>query len=570
MTTRTSGLALALTLAAGFTAHAGPAFRTVVLSGAAAPGLPAGTTFDFFSDPRLSSGGTVAFWADVAGPGITTANNGSVWSERTGSLAIAYREGDLSGEGPTTVWAALPGPTFFGANRIGFTGSLLDTTQTNQPVNLGIFAEDAGFVLRKTAREGEPLPPPLSTFNWANLPQASMHGGGQIAFSIGTSVWAAGAGQTPALLAQTGAIPPGGGPLQLGFFDQPAQGSGAGSGGVLVRASLTDPAQPGNPPVGTGLFQSIGGVLSQVATHQTPAPGTTANFTEFAIHPTIDAQGRMAFWARLFGIGVNTENDEGIWSGTAGSLTLRVREGDQAAGCEAGTVYSSIGRHPAQSGNTDLAFTARLLGATLSASNNSGLWTVASGGLPLLTAREGSQAPRLPAGTLFAGFSEPFLTEGGQLAFMARLTGTGVAPANNQVLYMTDPTGRLYPVVRTGDLFDVGSGPARLVDEIIFDSEPSGRTQLVDSAAGATAILKLVFRDPAVPPGEAYSSAVVTATLGCLADIDGSGAVNILDFGAFINRFSAGDLRACDFSGNGLLDINDFGGFLNATQTPCP
>ena len=52
--------------------------------------------------------------------------------------------------------------------------------------------------------------------------------------------------------------------------------------------------------------------------------------------------------------------------------------------------------------------------------------------------------------------------------------------------------------------------------------------------------------------------------------MDASGSLTVNDFIAFLNRFAAGDLAACDFSGNGLLDVNDFIGYLNAFATGCP
>jgi hypothetical protein len=75
---------------------------------------------------------------------------------------------------------------------------------------------------------------------------------------------------------------------------------------------------------------------------------------------------------------------------------------------------------------------------------------------------------------------------------------------------------------------------------------------------------------PEPAPATAYSHAIITATLGCLADIDGDGQVTVNDFIRFLVYFNNGNLRACDFSGNGVLDVGDFVGFINAVNTPCP
>ena len=54
----------------------------------------------------------------------------------------------------------------------------------------------------------------------------------------------------------------------------------------------------------------------------------------------------------------------------------------------------------------------------------------------------------------------------------------------------------------------------------------------------------------------------------CPADFNRDGVVNILDFIAFLNAYTTGDLRA-DFSGNGVLDPLDFPFFMNAVAVGC-
>jgi hypothetical protein len=212
----------------------------------------------------------------------------------------------------------------------------------------------------------------------------------------------------------------------------------------------------------------------------------------------------------------------------------------------------------------------------VTASNNGGLWLAASPSQVRLLAREGAQAPRLPQGAVFASVDEPVMNDAGQVAFTAWLKGTGVTSSNSRVLYATDRAGQLGLVVRTGDSFDVGSGPARVVDEILFDSGPpqSGYSQFAVTAApggqAGSMIMKLVFRDPVAPPATALSSGLFVATVRCLADIDSSGMLSVVDYILFMNAFAAGNLRACDFSGNGLLDVNDFVLFQNAAAAGCP
>jgi hypothetical protein len=54
----------------------------------------------------------------------------------------------------------------------------------------------------------------------------------------------------------------------------------------------------------------------------------------------------------------------------------------------------------------------------------------------------------------------------------------------------------------------------------------------------------------------------------CIADCDGSGAVDLIDFLCFQNAFDAGDPKA-DCTGEGVLDVFDFLCFLTAFEDGC-
>jgi endonuclease/exonuclease/phosphatase family metal-dependent hydrolase len=61
---------------------------------------------------------------------------------------------------------------------------------------------------------------------------------------------------------------------------------------------------------------------------------------------------------------------------------------------------------------------------------------------------------------------------------------------------------------------------------------------------------------------------LIGEVVGCLADFNGDGVVNSLDFTAFLNAFVAGDASA-DFNGDGSIDSQDFVAFLNAFVVGC-
>jgi hypothetical protein len=332
------------------------------------------------------------------------------------------------------------------------------------------------------------------------------------------------------------------------------------------RATLRDGAA-GSQPIASGLWTSTTTGLALLARSESPAPATPFGFADFLNSPTLHGS-TVTFWARLSGLGTGLGSNEAIYSGTPGSLTLKVLEGAQAAGCPAGTLHLGLTRIPAAAASGAIAFGSLLAGPGITTNNDSGIWSISPAGAITLLAREGDQAPRLPAGTLYAGFEGPSISNSGRIIILARLRGPGVTSANNRALLVTDPTGRIYPILRTGDTF----GAPRLIDEIVFDhGQPqSGRTALLDDAPDLTLALKLILRDRYQPPASGYSHAIITASLGCLADMDGDGLITVNDFMRFLLYFNSNNLRACDFSGNGVLDVTDFIGFINAVNTPCP
>lgn len=553
---------------AGTVVGAEPTFRTIVLTGAQAPGLPAGVMFSYVGDARINTQGRVAFWADLAGPGVTPENSNSIWTDRTGTLVMTQRQGDSAPFGANIVWGAFPSPALGADGRIAFTASLVDPAAPG-PVNLGVFTDDPGAGnTRVIAREGFQAAGLPQGTNWAMLPVAGLGapgGAGSNAVfnaNTGRGVWSGAPGGDPVLVARAGVAVPGvPAGHTLSYLDQPA----VGSAGLLFRASTSDGAVP-TPAFSTGLWSAAGGAVAPVFVAGSAAPGFPAGvvFDEFGLQPA-SAGGRAAFYAEVIGPGIGETNDGAIYAGPVGAPALVAREGDIAPG---GGQFWVLGKHPVVSSAGAVAFFAHLGGIP---NAEGGVWAAAAGGPLALVAREGLQAPRLPAGVTFAGFGEPAMNDAGQIAFMARLAGAGVTPANSSVLYAADRAGRIYPLVRTGDLFDVG-GQARVVDEILFDSAGAegGHSQFAGTAAGGELVMKLVFRDASLPPQEQLSSGLFGAAIRCLPDLSGNGAVTVDDFIMFMNAFAAEDLRKCDYSGNGLLDVSDFVFFMNAAAAGCP
>jgi hypothetical protein len=65
------------------------------------------------------------------------------------------------------------------------------------------------------------------------------------------------------------------------------------------------------------------------------------------------------------------------------------------------------------------------------------------------------------------------------------------------------------------------------------------------------------------------SGTVLINRVGCPADFNGDGALNLADFGAFQTGFALGDRRA-DYNCDGDLNLADFGAFQTGFAIGCP
>ncbi len=568
--------------------------QKVFVSGDSAPGLgPIG--FDFFSDPRLNTAGNLAFWADLAGPGVSENNNGSIWSNRSGTFALVAREGDPVPSGTGLVFGSLPAPAFNSQDRVAFTASLFDPLNPTNPTALGLFRElSPGPGFEAVAIEGAPAGcPTCPPDDILNIGLAPFNLAGHQAFTSnnGVFMWSTLGGALATYPgAGAGASVPGLSGQFLGRLGNPYQSA---AGRLVFFAPIRPTGTINTQPSAYGLFSTFGGPVASVAITGQPVAATAAiKYKEVSAHPALErataASARMAYWASLMEGGVTPINDTSLWVNPSQSAGVaRLREGDPAPGTGGGVFFGGFSRHPSLAATPTqqyfLAFQATLVGTGISNLNNSGVWLAGQSGSPSLIAREGEQVPRLPAGTFYAWFSDPAVNAAGQVVFFARLKGPSVAQATSLVLMATERTaggttpaaGSVTPIARMGDAFEVSPGVLRTVDEIYFDQHQPGAGADALSDDGSL-VFKMAFKDPITPPPPppnppfSFANGLFTATIRCLADINADGALTIADFGAFQASYASSNLRVCDFSEDGLLTIADFGAFQSAFVSGCP
>jgi Thrombospondin type 3 repeat len=412
-------------------------FRTVVLAFNAAPGAGPGVNFLGFQQVVLDDVGRVAFQATLSGMNVTASNNSGLWSETTGALSLAAREGS---EAPGAGAGALFNQFFTGI-QLSSQGDLLFVASlvgVSDESNAGIWSGLAGS-LTLQARKGM---------------EAPGIGGG---VTFGNS----------------------GSPAANSFSVPSVNASGRGIMASFVTGSGVDATND------RGVWSDASGMLTLVARKGDPAPGLGPDTVHHAFGDAlIDNAGKPAFSGQLAGSAVTTDNDTVMWSGASGTLAAVAREGDPAP-LPAGEHFGSMINQAAINPLGHLLFVNALTGISVSDDNRYSLWTNAFGPLTLVV-RGGQSAPGTGPGVVFAFMQSPVMNSSGDIAFHSQLKlGVGGVDSSNDLGVWSMGLGGLHKVYREFDpapgtspgvFFNIGSGP---------EIGTSGRVTFISSLQGA-------------------------------------------------------------------------------------
>lgn len=192
--------------------------------------------------------------------------------------------------------------------------------------------------------------------------------------------------------------------------------------------------------------------------------------------------GEILLFTALKGTGVSgtltTGNHTSIWKGPPGALRMIARRADAAPGIAGATLLLSTSLTPvldhlALSESGDAAFISTLAGTGITSANDTALYVHLAGSNQLV-AREGNQAPGLPAGVVFNNIAAAqgwrfAINSRGQLAILADLTGTGVTNANDAAIYFWTETDGLMLVAREGGTLETAPGVFQTIASIEFN-----------------------------------------------------------------------------------------------------
>mgnify|MGYP001259607060 CR=1 FL=1 len=477
-------IALIITLClAERTAIGGPiTFKRVAVTGDVAPGAAPGDTFSGLSVPAINDSGQVAFLGYLA-----AGSRPGIWSgSEEGLDLIAMRDMPVPGGGASEEFQSFGAPIINDAGQIAFTaqlsGASVNTFNNNALFLHGIDA------LTLVAREGASAP------------------GTEPGTTLGTVTGTA-FNQTPLLNA---------------------------AGDIAFTSSVSGPDVTQYNDRGLWIATQTG--LDLVAREGDHAPGTESDtvFSQsFSPGPVMNDNGTILFGGTLASLsgGISSEENQGLWLGSASSTELVIREGAQvpglpngntfggayphgigmnnagefsltstlggsmgqctlggtadamssvfcvgtpAPGTTPGTVFSGYtGPIIAMNSNGDVAFTASVTGPDVDLTNHTGIWSNGGGQLHLV-ARKNSAAPGCGPDEVFSVISPPKINAGGKAAFSATLTGEGVDGTNNQGLWAEDADGNLRLIIRTGDQLTVAPGDERTVTGLVILADPAG------------------------------------------------------------------------------------------------
>ncbi len=540
-------LACVLAFVAGAAQAQTVSYEVLAVSGQEAPGLP-GLTLSTFFDARLNESGDAVFSARLAGAGVTLANERSLWVASGGQLMFVHRQDDPA---PFALDLRFDGATFPRINpagRLGFTSGIFDPslpTTPPQPTRLGIFTQlPTGPVV-------------MDAENGFSLPLAPINAAGDVAFvrttgpTGATTLLRSIAGVPEVVLASGAAAPVSEPGWTFANIDQPVLNA---DGQLVFRASVTD-----GVTLTPSLWRFSGASLEFLAwADPAPEPMETV-FDEFALRPMIGDDGIVTFWARQRGPGLHAGNNAAFWRGQPGAITRILTIGDLAPGIPA-RVISSLPREAASNTFGRIAFVGHLVPDSEPPNNNSILWVEsADGGSFEVVAREGDAVPGI-ATAAFNIMGPVAINHHGRTAFVTTLKGPGVTQADSVALVAADQIGRLMVIARAGDEFDLGGGVTRRISNISFAPGTMQAGTGTFSAKGEV-LFELRFDDK--------STAIVTATVGCRADVDGNGTLDIFDFIEFGNLFAQANPRA-DFEADTTFDIFDFLAFGSEFAAGCP
>jgi hypothetical protein len=474
----------------------------LVKTGDSVPGI-AGATYSSFGTPAIGrvnlTAGDVAFSAVVSGGGTTAGNDEGIWKGGTLSpLALQAREGSAAGSTGLT-YAAPFGQPGYGNDGTG--DRLFFQSETN--AGTGIWYQFNGTTTA-VATTGQQAPGTAAgvvfgdgtgtAFPYRPLSSPNQFPGA--AFLARLSGPGVDATNNVGIWAGT----PGSASLSLRTGQQVSTTSGGVPPAGLLYNSFSNPV---GFPTSFGVKGTVTGAGTTAANDSIVMLRSSSGAVMLGREGDYPFNSGLPFGNLVFGDlsnAVLTHSGNGVvWvAKLAGSAvnssndsvlwshqTPIAREGNQAPGLPAGVLYGEFQRPYAN--GLSVGFTNIITGPGVTSANDKGLFARVTTNPFQLIAREGSQVPGLDPGITYADFPDFYMTEQGGIGTLftikAQLQGTGVDSTNDFALLQTLGDGSTAVIAREGFPLDIGGGVFRTVESFEWANVGSS------SETGGTRIL---------------------------------------------------------------------------------
>lgn len=363
----------------------------LVGTGDPAPGLPGVEIATIYRPPQIDNQGNIFAWVRLQGDGVTPFNDFATLYGRPGSFSLMFRAGDPApGLEPLVIFPGLISPALSLSGHLGYSAKVWDGADMST-IQAGVWSGPPGDV-RLVGASTHPAP---------EIGDPNVHLGGV----------------NPLLY--------------------------AGVGGHLgVRWPLVGPAVGEDEDMAVWVQEAPGGAFRLVAREGHQAPGLEpgvyfSSSTLLSSNLAVNSRGAAAFSAFVNGPGVTADNNQAVWSGRPGELTVTVRKGDPAPQAGPDVSFNGFGGLW-MNGSGDQYFRSALSGPAVTQDNDTALWVGQRGDIRLL-AREGDPAPGKPANVVFGSFVGDDLGETGLALASADLRGAGIDETNDQAFWLGRP-----------------------------------------------------------------------------------------------------------------------------------
>jgi hypothetical protein len=448
----------------------GDSVRTAALSNQPAPGVGANLSFYSFDEsPVINNLGQVAFTGLVFDSNQPQSTIPGLWDETSGGLQLVVRSGtNLPGLQPGQVLDSIittPSLLFNNDGQTVFYGKLSGPGITSQNGD-GIWTSSNGNI-RLIARAGDSAAGiesgvAFQSFRLLNL--AELNDSGQVAYmgrltnSNLNGLWQFD-GVSSHLVARA-SMTFGSNPHE--FFDGIGLNSMNDRGDIVFWGGVYNDQ---HITISSGIFEVTSGNIVQVLREGDPAPGISGG-TEFGVFsdaptPKINNAGQLAFSSR-------TSGGSSAWLLSNGVPTLIAQEGHTSPAAPPNSVFGAGSMTMSLNSQGDIIFSDVVDGPNISSSSKVGTWIRRSSSNNLeLVAVAGEQAPGMAPGVTFGSIGVSALNSRGQVAFSTRLSGPGVNASNDDSIWVREPNGTYELIARGGDQIQVSPGDFRTLDLLV-------------------------------------------------------------------------------------------------------